>query len=122
MFGGKQNTKIDEYAKLMAGIVTDSVELKDDAIAYMTREQVAFLQGHRCIEHLNLGTFGSRRLITSFRDALIHAGLPKNEALVYMAKFWVFYWTMMVGSTDGAAKRFSLKQLRRSEAHLARIQ
>lgn len=122
MFGGKHKAEITEYAKQMADIITGALELEADPYSNDTKDERAYLQGYRCIEHLNLKTIGSRRLVTSFRDELIDQGLPADEAMIHMLKFWVFYWTMMVGSTEGVARRFSLKQVQRSEATLAKYQ
>ena len=90
MFGSKHKAKINEYAILMANVITHSSDFDDDALRYMSEDEFAYLQGHRCIEDLRLGTRNSRRLANGFRDALVGTGLPTNDAIRHVDRFWLF--------------------------------
>ena len=128
MFGSKHKKEIAQRASMMADIITGVYdgEISDDGSPALIspRDDFAYLQGYRIIEHLRLGTFNTRRLINGFKSALVDNGLSTYEIDVHTAQFWVYYWTMMVGSTaeiGGMAYRFTLKRLRQSKATLDRI-
>ena len=121
-------TAIDQYADLMAKVVVDvdddTIDQNGPSPMFSHRNDLAYLQGYRAIEYLNLKLLGTRRLIRRFKSELTDRGLSSFEVSVHVAQFWVYYWTMMVGSTaeiGGMAYRFTLKRLRQSKATLDRI-
>lgn len=142
MFGSKHKAKIQECAIIMADIILNAIESGDDLVGDekpnngpesiteqmtqiadslsedISKEEFAYLQGYRVIEYNRLGTFDTRRLVNWFRDALVDKGLSISEATIIVNKFWVYYWTMIVGSTEGVAQRFALKRVRRSQEQL----
>lgn len=129
MFSSKKKTEINQYADLMVDVVSGSHDdgIEDDGFnpMFSHRDDLAYLQGYRAIEHLRLGTFGTRRLIRRFKSGLSSHGLASREVDIHVAQFWVHYWTMMVGSTaeiGGIAHRLTLKKVRQSKVTLDRIE
>lgn len=125
MLDGEYKEAIRQCAALMADTVTGShddqhhrpigVPLIGD------REDLAYLQGFRLLEALQLGMFGRRWLIRHFKRALAKQGLSDLDAELQAAQFRAYYWIKMVGLTQGDARRVSRKNRKQSVSDVYRL-
>ena len=108
-FGGKHKAIITQCAADMADTVTGAHKRQISnlfaAPLFGDREDLAYLQGSKVIESLQLGHFGIRQLARQFERALVIRGLSGLDVNMQVAQFQVYYWTMMISLTNGADRR-----------------
>ena len=117
VFSGKHKTLVTECAELMADtlIGVHDCQMKNFFAAplFSDTEDLAYLQGCLAIKSLRLGPVGTRQLIRQFKEALSIRELSGADVNTQVAKFRVYYWTMMVCSTNCAERRFARKKVER---------
>jgi hypothetical protein len=120
LFGGGDELTIKQFAELMANTVTchhDGQIVNFFATPlFCDREDLAYLQGSRAIESLGLGFLGIRQLERQFKDALSVRGLSDLDRDVHVARFRVFYWSMMICLTHGAHRKLARKKVNKSKS------
>lgn len=79
-------------------------------------EDLAYVQGSRAIKSLRLGRFEIRHLERQFKEALSVRGLSGREADIQVARFRVYYWSMVICLTNGADRWLARKKVMKSRS------
>ncbi len=119
LFGGGHEPTIIQLASLMANAITgdhDSQIVNFFATPlFGDREDLAYLQGSRAIKSLQLGPLGIRQLERQFKEALSVRGLSGLEGDIHVARFRVYYWSMVICLTNGTQRRLARKKVKKSK-------
>jgi len=117
MFGGGHELTIKRLAAFMADTVTgdhdSQIVMFFATPIFSDREDLAYLQGSRAIKSLRLGPFGIRQLERQFKDALSVRGLSGLDVDVQVARFRVYYWSMIICLTNGTQRQVARKKVKK---------
>ena len=117
LFGGGNEVNIKQLAALMANTVTGHHDSQIDHFfatpLFGDREDLAYLQGSRAIKSHGLGFLGIRQLERQFKDELSVRGLSDLDGDIHVARFRVYYWSMIVCLTNGAHRQLARKKVKK---------
>ena len=112
------DTKIEQYAALMANTTSDDHEENSDkffaSALFADAEDLAYLQLSREVNALRLGPLGIRIVNRKFRTALSKLPLSRSEIDLQLAQFQVYYWSMTICLSNGKYRKHAYKKLRKS--------
>lgn len=120
MLGGGDELKINQLAALMANTVTG--DHQSQIVNFFATplfgdtEDLAYLQGSRAIKSLGLGPLGIRLLERQFKDALSDRGISDLDADIHVARFRVYYWSMIICLTNGAHRQLARKKVNKAKS------
>lgn len=117
VFGSGHAVTVNQLAALMADTVTgkhDSQIINLFATPlFGDREDLAYLQGSRAIKALDLGPLQIRQLERKFKDALAIHGILGLDGDIHVARFRVYYWSMIVCQTNGTRRQLARKKVKK---------